>query len=173
MDLQTHISKMFGSVRTIIINGEPWFIGKDICRALGDKNHNRSLGRVDDEDKRMEEITDSMGRKQKAIFINESGLYSLLFTIQPQNGNRSGEPNVYPIELQERIEKLRRFKHWVTSEVLSTIRKHKIYATDEMIDRMIEDPDLGIKALTALKEERAKAKLQKISSSYSQIDKSL
>lgn len=150
--LQVFSNLEFGSVRSLIINDSPWFVGKDICQAFGDKNHNRSISRVDDEDKREEEIIDSLGRKQTAIFINESGLYSLLFAMQPQKANNSGVSNAYPIEVNERIEKLHRFKRWVTSEVLPTIRKHGVYAVDELLN----DPDMLIAALTKLKVEREK-----------------
>ena len=145
-------SPEFGSIRTTQIHGEPWFIGKDICHLFGDKNHNRSLGRVDEIDKRIEEITDSLGRKQKTIFVNESGLYSLLFAMQPQKANHDGVSDAYPIEVQERIDKLHRFKRWVTSEVLPQIRKHGMYATAELLN----NPDLAIQAFTALKAEREK-----------------
>ena len=60
----------FGDVRTLNIDGELWFVGKDVCKIFGDSNHNRSLGRVEDEDKMMVELTDSLGRKQTATAIN-------------------------------------------------------------------------------------------------------
>lgn len=151
-------SPEFGSIRTTQIQGEPWFIGKDICHLFGDKNHNRSLGRVDEIDKRIEEITDSLGRKQKTIFVNESGLYSLLFAMQPQKANHDGVSDAYPIEVQERIDKLHRFKRWVTSEVLPAIRKHGAYATEDTIDRILGDPDFGIRLLQDLKAERENRK---------------
>lgn len=173
MNLQTHISEMFGSARTFTKDGEPWFVGKDVAEALGYKNTKDALiNHVSEEDRRIfqrSEFATIENNIPKDVFpvnfvnaeipnrgltaINESGLYALIFG--------------------SKLESAKRFKHWVTSEVLPTIRKYKVYATGDMIDKMIEDPDLAIKAFTALKEERAKAKLQKISSSYSQIDKSL
>lgn len=156
--MQVFKNPEFGEIRTVTIDGEPWFVGKDVCAAFGDKNHNRSLSRVDDDDKKEEEIIDSLGRKQKAIFVNESGLYSLLFSMQPQKANKDGVSDAYPIEVQKRIDKLHRFKHWVTSEVLPSIRKHGIYATPNTLDKMISSPDFGIKLLTALKEEQEKRK---------------
>ena len=113
----------FGEIRTVEINGEPWLVGKDVCAVFGDKNHNRSLGRVDAEDKRVVPITDSMGRTQQITIINESGLYALLFAMQPQKANNGGVSDAYPIEIQERIDRLRKFKRWVTAEVLPSIRK--------------------------------------------------
>ena len=127
-------------------------MGKDVCQAFGDTNHNRSLGRIDNEDKKTVEINDAYGRKQSAIFINESGLYSLLFAMQPQKANNDGVQDAYPIEIQQRIDKLHKFKHWVTAEVLPSIRKHGMYATEELL----ENPDFAIAAFTALKEERLK-----------------
>ncbi len=128
-------------VRTLTIDNEPYFIGKDVCKAFGDSNHNRSIGRVDDIDKRVEEITDSMGRKQKALFVNESGLYSLLFAMQPQKAHHDGVSDEYPIEIQERIDKLHRFKRWVTAEVLPAIRKHGAYLTDKKAYEITHNPN--------------------------------
>ena len=113
----------FSCIRVFKINEEAWFIGKDICKFFGDTHHTRTISRVDDCDKQYIEIEDSMGRKQNAIAVNESGMYSILFSMQPQKANNGGGTDAYPIEIQQRIEKLKRFKHWVTSEVLPTIRK--------------------------------------------------
>lgn len=144
----------FGQIRTVQLNNECWFVGKDVCSAFGDSNHNRSLGRIDACDKSKESIVDSLGRKQDSIIVNESGLYSLLFSMQPQKANNDGMSDAYPIEVMDRVEKLHRFKHWVTSEVLPSIRKHGIYATDNIIDQIMNNPDFGIELLTKLKEER-------------------
>lgn len=116
-------NKEFSEIRIIEQDGEPWFVGKDVCNYFNDSNHNRTLKRVDEVDKKNVELIDSMGRKQCAIAVNESGLYSILFTMQPQKAHKDGESDEYPIEVQNRIEKVRRFKHWVTSEVLPAIRK--------------------------------------------------
>lgn len=115
--------KEFSEIRIIEQDGEPWFIGKDICNYFDDSNHIRTLKRVDDIDKQIVELIDSMGRKQSAIAVNESGMYTILFTMQPQKAHKDGMSDEYPIEIRNRIEKVRRFKHWVTSEVLPSIRK--------------------------------------------------
>ena len=141
----------FDEVRIVTVNGDPWFVGRDVCKAFGDKNPNRSLGRVEDKDKMIMPLTDSLGRAQKAIFVNESGLYSLLFSMQPERTNHSGEPYAYPIEVQERIEKVREFKRWVTHDVLPSIRKHGVYAVEDVL----ADPDYMIQQLMELKAERA------------------
>lgn len=159
MNLEIFKNEEFGEIRTLIKNNEPWFVGKDICNLFGDTNHSRSLGRLEEEDKRTVEIVDTMGRLQKAIAINESGLYALLFAMQPQKTNKDGVQDAYPIETIERISKSKKFKHWVTSEVLPSIRKHGAYMTDETVERAITDPDFLIQLATNLKEERAKREL--------------
>lgn len=158
-DIKIFENAEFGSVRTVEVNGEPYFIGKDICMVFGDKNHNRSLSRVDNDDKTTVEITDSMGRKQLTTAVNESGLYSLMFTMQPQKANKDGVSDAYPIEVQQRIDKLHKFKHWVTSEVLPSIRKHGAYMTDEALHRAITEPDFLIQLANELKEEKQKRKV--------------
>ena len=146
--------KEFGEVRTLNIDGELWFVGKDVCKIFGDSNHNRSLGHVEDEDKMMVELTDSLGRKQTATAINESGLYTLLFAICPQNAHHNGAPDEYPIEIQQRIEKLRRLKRWITAEVLPSIRKHGAYLTNSVLDMAMNDPRELARLLFAIADEQ-------------------
>lgn len=93
----------FGNLRTLTIDGEPWFVGKDVAGALGYTNPAKAIrNHVSDEDKGVNEM-DTPGGKQQLIIINESGLYSLI--------------------LGSKLEKAKEFKHWVTAEVLPTIRK--------------------------------------------------
>lgn len=133
-ELQVFKNAEFGSVRTIVIAGEPFFVGKDVADILGYSNPLKALrDHVDDEDKGVNEM-DTPGGRQQIILINESGLYSLI--------------------LRSQLPKARQFKRWVTSEVLPTIRRHGMYAIDEIL----ENPDLAIEALTQLKEERRKRK---------------
>lgn len=128
-------SDEFGSVRTIIIDGEPWFAGKDVAASLGYKDTSDALKKhVADEDKLTRCFTDS-GQNRQMYVINESGLYSLIFG--------------------SKLESAQKFKHWVTSEILPSIRKNGIYATDKVIDDILNNPDFGIELLTKLKEERA------------------
>lgn len=131
MELQVYNNAEFGSVRTAIIDGEPFFVGKDIAEVLGYSNPQKALrDHVDEEDKTLNDSFTVNGTK--GILINESGLYSLI--------------------LRSQLPKARQFKRWVTSEVLPSIRRHGMYATDELI----ANPDLAIAAFTALKEEREK-----------------
>ena len=134
MEMQVFNNTEFGSVRTININGEPMFVGKDVAEILGYSNPRDALAkRVDDEDKGVAKC-DTLGGFQDLTVINESGLYSLI--------------------LSSKLPKAKKFKHWVTSEVLPAIRKHGMYAIDEIL----ENPDLAIAALTQLKEERERRK---------------
>ena len=131
MELQIYQSAEFGSVRTAVIDGEPYFVGKDVAEILGYSNPQKALrDHVDDEDKTLNEsftVNGTMG-----VLINESGLYSLI--------------------LRSQLPKARQFKRWVTAEVLPAVRRHGMYAIDEILD----NPDLAIAALQALKEEREK-----------------
>lgn len=126
----------FGDVRTVVIDGEPWFVGKDVASALGyAKPLNALYTHVEKDDSLKQGITDSLGRNQETILINESGVYSLIFG--------------------SKLESAIKFKNWVTKEVLPCIRKNGIYATDNVIDNILNNPDFGIELLTKLKEERA------------------
>lgn len=123
-------------VRTMQINGEPWFVGNDIAIILGYSNYrNAVINHVDDEDKLRTQI-EYAGQKREVTIINESGLYSLI--------------------LSSKLSTAKKFKRWVTSEVLPSIRKHGAYATPETIESILADPDSGIKLLQALKDERSK-----------------
>lgn len=128
--LQIFENEKFGNVRVVMRDDEPWFVAADVCKAFGDTNHNRSVGRIDDIDKAMVDIIDSMGRSQNAIVINESGLYALLFAMQPQKANSNGVSNAYPIETQKRIEDLHKFKRWITHDVIPSIRKNGGYVDE-------------------------------------------
>ena len=117
-------------------NGDPWFVTKDVCDILGLNNVGQALARLDDDEKSSITLNDGTpGTPNKAI-VSESGLYSLT--------------------LASRKPQAREFKRWVTHEVLPSIRKHGIYATETTIGQILADPDFGIRLLTDLKNERAK-----------------
>lgn len=125
----------FGQVRTAIIDGKPFFCMADVCKALEIGNVSQAKTRLNNDGVISNEVIDIMGRKQSANFVNESNLYKLIF--------------------QSRKESSERFTDWVTSEVLPSIRKNGIYATDNVIDNILNNPDFGIELLTRLKEERS------------------
>lgn len=128
-------SEEFGDIRTIQLNNEIYFVGKDVAKALGYSNTRDALAtHVTDEDKNTVVISDGKRGNPNQTVINESGLYALIFG--------------------SKLESAKRFKHWVTSEVLPAIRKHGVYAVDELLS----NPEMAIKAFTALKEEREKNK---------------
>lgn len=102
----------FGNLRTIEIDGEPWFVGKDVAAALGYTKERNALDKhVDKDDALKRGVTDSMGRTQQMTIINESGLYSLI--------------------LSSKLPSAKEFKHWVTSEVLPSIRKNGAYIRNQ------------------------------------------
>lgn len=115
--------------------GEPLFVLKDICDALDLKNISDVASRLDEDGVGTTEVTDNLGRNQKTNVVTEAGLYEVIF--------------------MSRKPEAKAFKRWVTSEVLPSIRKHGMYATPATIEDMIANPDMAIKLLTTLKEERA------------------
>lgn len=137
--LQIFNNAEFGEIRSMSIDGDAWFMGKDVCEAFGDKNHTRTMGRLDEEDKKLIEIVDSLGRAQVATFVNESGLFSMLFAMQPQKANRDTSLDAYPIEVQKRIEKLHRFKRWVTHEVLPSLYRTGRYEMEQAKQQRLKD----------------------------------
>lgn len=135
-ELQIFENADFGSVRTLMINDAPYFVGKDVAEILGYTNSSKALAdHVDDEDKLNNESLSSLGQRGGWL-INESGLYSLILSSKMPNAKK--------------------FKHWVTAEVLPSIRKHGAYMTPETLEQAILNPDTMIQLCTALKEEREK-----------------
>lgn len=123
-------------VRTLEVDGKPFFVARDVAEVLGyAKPRNAVMVHVDDDDKKDAPIQGTLGGTQNMTIINESGLYSLI--------------------LSSKLPNAKKFKKWVTSEVLPSIRKHGLYATEELIN----NPDIMIAAFTALKEEREKTKI--------------
>lgn len=129
-ELQIFNNAEFGSVRTVTVEGEPLFIAKDVAEILGYSNPRDAINKhVDEEDKGVAKC-DTLGGKQELTVINESGLYSLILSSKMPNAKR--------------------FKRWATSEVLPTIRRHGLYAMDEVL----ANPDILINALLELKAVR-------------------
>lgn len=128
----------FGSIRTLEINGEPWFVLADVCKVLEIARGTKVAERLEEDEVRQTSVIDSLGREQKTYIINESGLYSVIL--------RSDKPQAKP------------FRKWVTSEVLPTIRKHGAYMTADTLEAAILNPDYLIQILTALKGEQEKRK---------------
>lgn len=133
--LQIFSNPEFGEVRTKVDEkGEPWFCAKDVCDALGYDQARKAVQRhVDDGDGTKHTIL-TKGGMQQATFINESGLYALI--------------------LSSKLESAKRFKHWVTSDILPTIRKRGAYFTNDALERALREPDFLIKLATEIKQER-------------------
>ena len=118
----------FGDVRTIMIDGEPWFVGKDVANALGYAREGDAIANhVDKDDAVKHGVTDSIGREQQTTVINESGLYSLIFG--------------------SKLESAKKFKKWVTSEVLPQLRKTGSYGTPKLPQTPMELLELHYEAI--------------------------
>lgn len=116
--------------------GEPWFVAKDVCDILCLENNRKATAELDSDEKNTVTISDGIPGNPNKTIISEPGLYKLIM--------RSRKPEA------------KTFQRWVTHEVLPAIRKHGAYATEATIDRILANPDFGIKLLTDLKNERAK-----------------
>lgn len=133
--IQTFTNSDFGEIRVIMINAIPWFVGKDVAGNLGYSNPQKALrDHVEDEDKTVNKsftVNGTMG-----VLINESGLYSLI--------------------LSSKLPTAQKFKRWVTSEVLPSIRKHGAYMTPETIEKVLYNPEFIINLASQLKAEQEK-----------------
>lgn len=137
-DIKIFDNPEFGKIRTIDRDGEPWMVGVDVAKALGYATpRNAIASHVDEEDKTSALIRGTGSNyKSMAILINESGLYSLV--------------------LFSKLPTAKKFKRWVTNEVLPSIRKHGAYMTPQKIEEALLNPDTIISLAQQLKEEKAK-----------------
>ena len=133
-EIKIFTNENFGEVGAVELEGNTWFIARDVCRALELDNSRQALSRLDEDEKNTVILNDGNRGNPNMAIINESGLYSLA--------------------LSSRKPEAKAFKRWITHEVLPSIRKHGMYAMDELLD----NPDIAIEALTRLKEEREKRK---------------
>lgn len=139
-------------VRTVSIEGEPWFVGKDVAEVLGYSNPQKAIrDHVDTEDRTVNESFTVNGTQ--AILINESGLYSLI--------------------LSSKLPTAKEFKRWVTSEVLPSIRKHGAYMTPETLQEAILNPDTMIQLCQQLKSEQEQNKVLRAENSMLTVEKQI
>lgn len=135
--LKVFTNDQFGSVRTVMIDGTPYFVGKDVAEILGYSNPQKAIrDHVDEEDRTVNDSFTVNGTH--GLLINESGLYGLI--------------------LSSKLPAAKKFKHWVTSEVLPDIRRNGMYATDEVIERSLADPAWAISLLKEYQASREKVK---------------
>jgi prophage antirepressor-like protein len=152
-ELQTFENSEFGQVRTTVIDNEPYFVGKDIAEILGYTNPPKAIrDHIDDEDKLTERIVLS-GQKREVIVINESGVYALIFG--------------------SKLPKAKEFKHWVTSEVLPSIRRHGAYMTEETLEEALRSPDFLIRLATELKEAKDNNKQLEVANASLTVEKQI
>ena len=125
-------------VRIVEKDGIHWFVAKDICKYFGDSDHKRSISRLDKDEIPLAKVKDSLGRMQNATVVNEPGLYHLLFNFQPEQARcKDGGARIAP-QIKERVEKIRKFKRWVTHEVLPSIRKTGAYLSPGMSNEQVK-----------------------------------
>ena len=129
-NLQIFKNDDFGEIRVVELNNEPWFVATDICKVLDIKNVTQAINRLDEDERSMLNI----GRQGVTNIVNEYGLYNLI--------------------LASRKPEAKKFKRWVTHEVIPSIRKHGAYMTPEKIKEVLMNPDTIIQLATALKEEQ-------------------
>lgn len=132
--LQIFKNQEFGEVRTTKVNEQPYICLTDVCKILEIKNARDCKTRLNQDGVVTTDGVDSLGRRKEMTFINESNLYKVIF--------------------QSRKKEAEKFTEWVTSEVLPSIRKNGMYATNELLD----NPDLAIKVFEQLKQEREEKK---------------
>ena len=128
----------FGQVRSTLIDGEPWFVAADVCKALEINNSADTLRKRLDDDEKGIDLIYTLGGVQNLAVVSESGLYSLIL------GSRKPEAKA--------------FKRWITHEVIPSIRKYGAYVTDKVLDQMDEHPELIPEYIQRLRDENAKAK---------------
>ena len=134
-DLQIFKNNEFGEIRTVTKNNEPWFVAIDVCNALELSNPTVVVGRLDED----ERTKFNLGRQGMTNIVSEYGLYNLI--------------------LASRKKEAKKFKRWITHEVIPTIRKHGAYMSSDVIEKTLSDPDYLIRLATNLKEEKAKRAL--------------
>lgn len=135
----------FGSVRTVTINGEPWFVAADVCKALEINNVSMAISRLDDDEKNTISLTEGIPGNPNKTIVNEPGLYSLV--------------------LSSRKPEAKSFKRWITHEVIPDIRQYGMYATSDFLDKALGNPDNWIRMLTeysAVKKENETLKLKTV-----------
>ena len=125
-------------VRTTVKDGEVWWVLKDVCDVLGLSNSRKVAERLDDDEKGVT-LSDTLGGTQKITIINEAGLYKVIL--------RSDKPEA------------KKFMHWVTHEVLPSIRKHGAYITSAKMEELMSDPDTWVKLIRTLQQERREKEL--------------
>lgn len=137
-------------VRVIEKENETWFCLKDVCSILDIKNHKDVVSRLNKDGVDSNDLIDSLGRTQKATFINESNLYKVIF--------------------QSRKEEAEQFTEYVTGTILPTIRKHGAYMNEQTLEQALTSPDFLIKLATELKEEQEKRKQLEVRNSRLTMD---
>lgn len=134
--IQVFENQEFGKIRVIEKDGQPWWVLKDVCSALGLNSPHKVAERLDEDERNLIPVIDNVGRKQNTAIISESGLYAVVL--------RSDKPNA------------KTFRKWITSEVLPSIRKHGAYIKDDLLNAMAENSELTQEIIMQMLAERGK-----------------
>ena len=132
--LQIFENEEFGKVWVLEIDGQPWWVLRDVCAALGLNSPHKVAERLDEDERNQIPLIDNIGRSQQTTIINESGLYAVIL--------RSDKP------------KAKKFRRWITSEVLPSIRRHGAYITEETLAKMLQSSEFTSELLDRLLAER-------------------
>ena len=133
-ELKVFENNEFGKLRVTMKDGEPWFVASDVCKALEVKNPSMALSRLDNDEKALISIEGLSRGNDKGNVVNEPGLYALVL------GSRKPEA--------------KQFKRWVTHDILPSIRKHGVYMTDDLLDKVQKEPRLILKMAETLIAQR-------------------
>lgn len=134
-EMQVFTNEQFGQVRTLLIEGEPWFVAVDVCKALALSNPTVAVSRLDDD----ERAKFNLGRQGEGTIVSESGLYSLV--------------------LSSRKSEAKQFKRWITHEVIPSIRKHGAYMTEPLLNQVAENPEVILALAKQLITERSEKEI--------------
>ena len=142
-ELQIFKNDQFGQIRTVVEDGEPLFVLKDVCAVFGDQNYRRVSSRLDDDEKGVSQIN-TPGGIQNMVVVNEAGVYSALFAMQPEKARGVSDEYV-----EERAAQIKHFKRCITHEVIPTIRKTGGYVNDDaaFVSTYLPNADEQTKAL--------------------------
>lgn len=152
-ELKVFENPAFGQVRTIELDGEPWFVGKDVAERLGYADPNKAIAmHVDEDDKLNDKTASSLGQRGGWL-INESGLYSLV--------------------LSSKLETAKDFKRWITKEVIPSIRRHGAYMTPETLQAAILNPDVMMQLCQQLKDAQEKNNILRLENSQLSVENAI
>ena len=129
-------NKKFGKIRVVIIDGRPWFVAVDVCKALEIKNSRDAVSRLDEDEKKIVDLNMMMSEQGNTALISNGGWIK-------NNVNIINESGLYSLIMRSRLKNASEFKHWITSEVFPSVRQLGIYTTTQIINKIFESAQVG------------------------------